>query len=95
MDLLLKALALDNSLAPTHSLLGLLLTLMRQHDKGISECGQAVSLEPNSAAAHFIPGDFLRWAGRHKETLTMVNEAIRLDPFPPSHYYKTLTNIYF
>jgi len=95
MDLLQKALALDNSLAPAHSWLGLLLTLMRQHDKGISECEQAVSLEPNSAGAHFTFGDVLRWAGRHKEALTMLNEAIRLNPFPPSHYYQTLTNIYF
>ena len=95
MDLLQKALALDNSLSSAHSLLGLLLTLMRQHDKGISECEKAVSLEPNSAGAHYFLGDVLRWAGRHKEALTMINEAIRLNPFPDSHYYQTLTNIHF
>jgi TolB-like protein len=51
MELAQKAIALDNSLALPHGLLGWIYTLMLQHDKGIAECEQAVNLEPNSALA--------------------------------------------
>jgi len=55
-----KALALDNSLARAHTTVGMLYTLMRQHDKGVSECEEAVSLEPNSAGAYYVLGEVLR-----------------------------------
>jgi adenylate cyclase len=89
-----KALALDNSLAPAHGQLGMLYTLMRQHDKGIAEGEKAVSLEPSSAGACYVLGEILRYAGRHKEGIAMSKKAIRLNPFPPSWYYFGLTNAY-
>ena len=94
MELTKKAIALDNSLALPHALLGWIYTLMRQHDKGIAECEQAVNLEPNSALAHFRFSLALRYAGRPKEAITMCKEAIRLDPIPVSLYYQSLTNAY-
>jgi adenylate cyclase len=94
MELAQKAIALDNSLALPHALLGWIYTLMRQHDKGIAECEQAVNLEPNSALAHFRFSLALRYAGRPKEAITMCKDAIRLDPIPVSLYYQSLTNAY-
>jgi len=94
MELEQKALALDNSLALPHALLGWIYTLMLQHDKGIAECEQAVNLEPNSAIAHFYLSMALRYAGRPKEAITVAKEAIRLDPIPVSYYYQGLTNSY-
>jgi adenylate cyclase len=94
MELAQKAIALDNSLALPHALLGWIYILMRQHDKGIAECEQAVNLEPNSALAHFRFSLALRYAGRPKEAITMCKEAIRLDPIPVSLYYQSLTNAY-
>jgi len=94
MELTQKAIALDNSLALPHALLGWIYTLMRQHDKGIAECEQALNLEPNSALAHFRYSLALRYAGRPKEAITMCKEAIRLDPIPVSLYYQSLTNAY-
>jgi tetratricopeptide (TPR) repeat protein len=95
MELVQKAIALDNSLALPHGLLGWIYTLMLQHDKGIAECEQAVKLEPNSALAYFRLNLALRFAGRPKEAITMCKEAIRLDPIPVSIYYQSLTNSYF
>jgi adenylate cyclase len=89
-----KALALDNSLAAAHSTLGMLYTIIGQHDKGISECEQAVNLEPNSAGAYYVLGEVLRYAGRHEEAIAMCKKAIRLNPFAPSWYYFGLTNAY-
>jgi tetratricopeptide (TPR) repeat protein len=93
MELAQKAIALDNSLALPHALLGWIYTMMRQHDKGIAKCEQAVNLEPNSALAHFRFSLVLRYAGRPKESIIMCKEAIRLDPIPVSLYYHSLTGI--
>ena len=89
-----KALTLDSSLAPAHSTLGMLYTLMRRHDEGIAECEKAVNLEPNSAGAYYVLGEVLRYSGRHEEAIAMCKKAIRLNPFPPSWYYFGLTNAY-
>jgi len=94
MEFTQKALALDSSLAPAHSTLGMLYTLMRQHDEGIAECEKAVNLEPNSAGAYYVLGEVLRYAGQHEEAIAMCKKAIRLNPFPPSWYYFGLTNAY-
>jgi adenylate cyclase len=94
MEFTQKALALDSSLAPAHSTLGMLYTLTRQHDKGIAACEKAVNLEPNSAGAYYVLGEVLRYAGRHEEAIAMSKKAIRLNPFPPSWYYFGLTNAY-
>ena len=94
MEQVQKAIVLDNSLALPHGLLGWIYTLLRQHDKGIAECEQAVNLEPNSALAYFRLSLALRYAGRPKESITACKEAIRLDPIPVTLYYQSLTNAY-
>jgi adenylate cyclase len=94
MELTQKAIALDDSLAWPHALLGWIYTLMLQHDKGIAECEQAVNLEPSSAISYFYLSLALKYASRPKEAITMCKEAIRLNPFPPGFYYQSLTNSY-
>jgi adenylate cyclase len=94
MAFLKKALALDNSFAPAYSILGMLYTLIGQHDKGILESEKATGLDPNSAGAYYSFGEVLRYAGRHDEAIAMCKKAIRLNPFPPSWYYFGLTNAY-
>ncbi len=94
MELTQKAIALDNSLSWPHALLGWIYTLMRQHDKGIAECEQAVNLEPNSAISYFYLSLAFKYAGRPKEALAMAKEAIRLNPIPPGFYYQNLTHLY-
>jgi adenylate cyclase len=94
MELEQKALALDDSLSWGHALLGWLYTLQGKHDKGITECEQAVRLEPNSAAAYFYLSLALKYAGRAKESIAMSKEAIRLDPIPISIYYQGITTAY-
>jgi TolB-like protein/class 3 adenylate cyclase len=94
MEFTQKSLALDKSSGGTHSLLGWLYTVMRRHDKGISECERGVALEPNSAWSHYYLGSALRYAGKHEEAILMYKDAIRLNPIPPSIYYQGLTNSY-
>jgi len=89
-----KALALDDSLSHAHGLLGWLYTLQRQHDKGITECEEAVRLEPNAADAHYYLSLALKYAGRAEESIAMCKEAMRLNPIPASYYYHNLTTLY-
>ena len=89
-----KALALNDSLASAHALLGWLYTMSRQHDKGIAECEKAVTLDPNYAQGYFYLGTVLRYAGRPEEAIPMYKTAIRLDPIPQVNYLAGLTNTY-
>jgi adenylate cyclase len=89
-----KALALDDSLSHAHGLLGWLYTLQRQHDKGITECEEAVRLEPNAADVHFHLSLALKYAGRAEESIAMCKAAMRLNPIPVSYYYQNLTTLY-
>jgi len=91
IELTKKALSLDDSSADAHSLLGVLYTTIRQHDKGVAEAERAVVLDPNYATAHQRLGWVLRCAGRPEGAILAIKKAIRLNPFPPSIYYHNLT----
>ncbi len=79
-----KAIALDDSLAEAHGLLGWLYTMRRQHEKGIAQAEQALALNPNSADTYQFFGLTLNYAGKHEEAIILHKKAIRLNPFPPT-----------
>jgi adenylate cyclase len=85
-----KSIALDDSYATAHALLGNLYTMTRQHDKGIAQCERAVVLDPNSATAKAWLGTNLYWAGRPEEAIPFLEKAIRLNPIPPPWYLSSL-----
>jgi tetratricopeptide (TPR) repeat protein len=94
MELLQKAIALDDSSADARSRLGILYIMMRQHDKGIAEIERAVALNPNFADARFRFGFALRFAGRPEEAIPAIEKALRLNPFPPDSYLWSLGTCY-
>jgi adenylate cyclase len=89
-----KSIALDESYATAHALLGYLETMTRQHDKGIAACERAVALDPNSATAHAHLGTNLYWAGRPEDAIPLLKKAIRLNPIPPTWYLNSLSMAY-
>ncbi|MEW6665706.1 MAG: tetratricopeptide repeat protein [Thermodesulfobacteriota bacterium] len=89
-ELYQKVCTLDPSDAVARSLLGLIYTMMRQHDKGIAEGEKAVALNPNAADAHAYFGNILHLSGRNKEAIEEIKKAIRLNPFPPNIYFMYL-----
>jgi len=95
IELAQKAIAMDDSLAYAHLQLGWLLTINREHEKGIAEAERAVALDPNSAGAHWSLGRVLTFASRPGEAIPFFKKAIRLSPFPPSHYFMTQGFAYF
>jgi adenylate cyclase len=95
MELLKKALVLDNSLAEAHGLLGFLYSMAGQHDKAVALGERAVALDPNSAESHVRYGKVLTFAGRYEESIPEYKKAIRLNPIPPNLYFYSLGISYY
>jgi adenylate cyclase len=90
MELLQKAIVLDDTLAEAHGRLGFLYSMMRQHDRGVAEAEKAVALNPNSAMAHLMLGKTLVFDGRWEESIPEYKKAIRLNPMPQNIYLYSL-----
>jgi adenylate cyclase len=86
-----KAIALG---ADAHGVLGFLYTIIRQHDKAIAECQQAVELNPNSATARTFYGLALNLMGRFEEAVHELEQGVRLDPFSSSFSLRSLALAY-
>jgi len=93
-ELVQKALALDDTLALTHTLWSHIYRLKRQHDKAVAEGERAVALNPNGADAHANFAPILFSAGKPEQALAMIKKAIRLNPFPPNIYFLHLGSAY-
>ena len=94
-ELAQKALALDDTLDPPHSLLGNIYLMSRQYEKAIDQAKRAVDLNPNGADVHAHLGMILNYVGRRGEAIGLLSKAIRLNPIPPNWYLFTLGDAYF
>jgi adenylate cyclase len=90
IDLLQKAIILDDTCADSHRLLGYTFSMTGQHDKAVAEGEKAVALNPNSADSHMQFGKILTFAGRYEESIPELKTAIRLNPIPPNIYLYSL-----
>jgi len=89
-----KALALNGSLADAHSMLGVLYTWSGRYDEGVVEAERGVELDPNSGRANYNLMLALKWAGRPKEAIPVIQKALRLEPIPPDNYVQQLALVY-
>jgi adenylate cyclase len=90
-----KALAMNGSLADARSRLGVLYTWSGRYDEGIAEAERGVELDPNSGQANFYLSMVLRYAGKAKEAIPVVRNAMRLEPMAPDIYLQNLALVYF
>jgi adenylate cyclase len=81
IELVQKALALDDTLSEAHGFLGYLYTEDREYGKGIAEGERAVALDPGGATVLGYYGFSLSVAGRAEEAIPLIQKAIRLNPF--------------
>jgi adenylate cyclase len=86
-ELAKKALALDESLPPAHTVLGQVYVLSKAFEKAIAEGQRVVEIDPNGAESHWFLGMALVFADRPEEAIQSLEKAIRLNPFAPSHYF--------
>ena len=83
-----RSVELNDSLAIAHAALGYWLMYVRQHDKAVAEGERAVILEPGSADTIHVYAAILTYAGRRKEAIPLFEEALRLNPKPPTAYLR-------
>jgi len=81
-----KVIALDDSLARAHGLLGFVYARKQQHDQAIVEGERAIALDPNNADSYVAQAEVLNFAGRPEDALQMMEQAMRLNPHYPTWY---------
>jgi tetratricopeptide (TPR) repeat protein len=89
-----KALVLDASAPGTHSCFAYLYIMQKQHDKAIASAERALELSPSGVRPLTSLGTALIYACRFNEAVQYFEQAIRLDPFPPSTLFRNLGGAY-
>ena len=90
-----KAVALDDSSADAHEVLGWNLVWKKQHDLGIAELEKAISLDPNYSDAYTMLAESLNLSGRPQEAIGFSKKAMRVDPNFPFYVMFNLAHSYF
>ena len=75
-----RAVALDDSLADPHRLLGRVLVWQKQHEQALAEAKRAIALDPNNADGYWNLGNILAFAGRPEEGIEVIKQGMRLNP---------------
>ncbi len=94
VELIQKAIALDDSYALAHGWLGVLYVYLRKYEESIMEAQKCVALDPNGAHGYLYLSMVLRFAGRFEEAVQAIEKAIRLNPFPPNTYFRQACGTY-
>jgi tetratricopeptide (TPR) repeat protein len=87
IELVQKALALDDTLAEAHGFLGYLYTQKREYEKGIAQGERAVALNPGDPNVLVYYAMSLNFAGRSEEAITLLQKGIRLNPVGSDYNY--------
>jgi adenylate cyclase len=80
VDLVKKALRLDESSAAAHALLGAAHVYQEEYDLAFSELQQAIALNPNDASSYRVLGWGLLFSGRVDEAIDVLQTALQIDP---------------
>jgi adenylate cyclase len=88
-----KALSLGESMY-AHALLSHLYTGLRQYEKAAEEAEKSIALGPSSADAYSWYAYSLLFAGESSKAISLLENAMRLNPFPPGWYFTTLGAAY-
>jgi len=83
-----KAIALDESLSSAYAGLGYVLVMMRKYDEAVRLGKKAFDLEPNSPDVIQTYASILTFDGRWKEAIPLFRLSLRLNPKPPTSYYR-------
>ena len=88
IELLRKAIELDDSLATAHSSLGVYSIYTRQYDTALAEGKRAIELQPNLPDVVISYATILNSLGKSEEAIPFFKEGLRLTPNPPSAYFR-------
>ena len=80
VELIAKAIELNQNVAAAHSNLGQALSALRHHEQALASYDKAIVLKPGYAVAYNNRGGTLRNLKRHEEALASYDKAIALKP---------------
>jgi len=89
-----KAVAMDDSDADVHALLGNIFSRQHRYEQAITEGQKALALGPTNAQAHVLLAATLNAVGRFDEAISLVKRAMRLHPYYPAYYLMWLGAAY-
>ena len=93
-DISQKAVDLDESLHITHQVLGYIAVFQKQYEQGIAALERSITLDPNYADAYVWLGDTMNFVGEPRKALTLIQQAMRLNPHYPPRYLFALGHTY-
>jgi adenylate cyclase len=82
-----KAISLDETQFGAYMALATVYSFQKRNDEAITAAEQAIKLAPGCAEACMSLGWSLLLAGRYKEALVYLERALRMNPFPPTHWF--------
>ena len=82
-----KAINLDETQFGAYIALTTVYSFQRRNDEAIAAAENAIQLAPGCAEACMSLGWALLLAGRYKESLVYLERALRMNPFPPTHWF--------
>jgi len=85
-ELASRAVALDDQESACHQALGYVCLYLRLYDKALAHTEKAVFLNPNDSHALVHLGAIFAYTGKPENSVQLVSEAIRLNPFHPDWY---------
>jgi len=81
-----RAIALDESLSPAHSLLSGIYMSRGQPDQAAIEAQRSIAVDANNALDYMQLANVMNQTGKPAEALVGAEKAIRLDPLNGGHY---------
>ncbi|MFO7737009.1 MAG: tetratricopeptide repeat protein [Desulfatiglandaceae bacterium] len=85
-----KSVSLDPAQLAAYKALEFVCGWRKQHDEAVRAGEQAVKVAPGSADAYLALGRALNFSCRDEEAIGYLEKGIRMNPYPPSHYYMHL-----
>src|SRR5712692_8866635 len=90
-----RAVALYDSSSMAHLALSWAFLMNKQYAQAEAEVERSLALNPRIADIHAAAAEMLNLVGRPAEALGVIEQALRLNPKPPSWYFAPLGHAYY
>jgi adenylate cyclase len=90
-----KAIGLSDSCAKAYGLMGWIKLLNRKFDEAIENGEKAVAINPNDPVMLHILAGIMHYNGKFDESIALVKNGMRLCPYYPAFFLRTLFLSYF